>query len=258
MEKLGNQKYPSMPIGTAVEFGRKIAAQAKGGSLNMATVATVLGHTTANSGALATKLAELRAYGLIDGRGDTTRPTALADRLAVPQDSQEFAQSVDEMVRKVPLFNELLGRMKGMSLDNEAIFPQLQAITGLSRAEVQDHVERIGKLLREASSRTSGMGPPSSASPSTGTAPSASARPVGPQHGSSEQIGSNPNQSDVTNPTLELRVGSHTFRRTWTLSPKGVKSMKAALEYLLGDEPFWEQLEEEAAQSPPKGGELSG
>lgn len=247
MEEIGTYRYPAMSLTAAIDYAKRLQTASKGGPMNLAGVASVLGHSTASSGGFLIKVAELRAYGILEGRADQIRTTQLADHLTIPASPDEFARTVEQVARKVPLFGDLMDRLKGISPDDDAIALQLAAMTGLPRAEIQGHVPRIGKVVRDAITK-------SRLEVQTGMPPTAPVAPAAPQ-------GQNvPGGGAATPPTpplsapfdgivFDLTIGSRNEHKVGTKTPLGVKSVKRYLENLLKDEAFWTEIEEEA-QSP--------
>lgn len=74
--------FPSMPLAEAVAMVKKIASY--GTTHTNAAVASFLGHTTANSGPYRSKIAALKDYGLLTGRGDDLTVAPLALEIAHP------------------------------------------------------------------------------------------------------------------------------------------------------------------------------
>lgn len=254
MEEIGTYRYPVMALATAVDHARKLQTASKGAPMNSAQVASVLGHTTTNSGGFLSKVAELKAYGLLEGRADQIRTTQLADHLTVPSGPDELAKTTEQVVRKVPLFNELMDRLRGLTPDDDAISLQLQAMTGLPRAEIQGHVARIGKVIREAITKSKSeaqvaMQTPALATPGVPAGPQGQVAPGGGTSTPSVLAPSVPFDGIV----FDLRIGSRNEHKVGTRTPLGVKSVKRYLENLLKDDAFWKEIEEEAQDQQSKG-----
>jgi hypothetical protein len=74
--------FPSMPLGDAVSLIKKIASY--GNAHTDAAVASFLGHSTSNSGPFRSKIAAMRDYGLISGKGGELAVTPLALEIVHP------------------------------------------------------------------------------------------------------------------------------------------------------------------------------
>lgn len=74
--------FPAIPLADAVALVKKIASY--GTTHTNAAIASFLGHQTANSGPYRTKVAALKDFGLLTGRGDELTVTPLALQLTNP------------------------------------------------------------------------------------------------------------------------------------------------------------------------------
>lgn len=90
---------------------------------SVAEIAGYLGHTTTNSGAFRMKLAALRDYGVVSGRGDELQITEIGRTIAVPESLEDRARALqeaflntvfgplyEESVKGTPIAVESLGR----------------------------------------------------------------------------------------------------------------------------------------------------
>ena len=121
-------------------------------------VARALGHIKAKSGAFLLKLATLRAYGLVEGRG-RLRLTEVGCSLASPSNRTEEAKAVEEAIKKIPLWRELYSRF-GPQLPEESFTKVLVELTGCSEEEARekegwvrkaylDDVHRLKRVMTE-------------------------------------------------------------------------------------------------------------
>lgn len=112
--------FPTMPLGEAVTLVKKIASY--GTTHTNAAVASFLGHQTANSGPYRTKVAALKDYGLLTGRGDELTVTPLALELAHPGLDTNPQDSLAVAFRFCKLFSTVYDALpKGRELDVEAL-----------------------------------------------------------------------------------------------------------------------------------------
>lgn len=68
-----------------------------------------MGHTTTNSGAFRQRLAALRSWGLITGRGDTVAITEVGQRLAVTGSEDDERRALREAFQNCEIFARLYG-----------------------------------------------------------------------------------------------------------------------------------------------------
>lgn len=94
--------FPSMSLSEAVTLIKKVASY--GNTHTTAAVASFLGHQTSNSGPYRTKLAALKDYGLLSGRGDDLTVTPLALELVHPGLDADPKSSLSRAFRSCKLF----------------------------------------------------------------------------------------------------------------------------------------------------------
>jgi hypothetical protein len=113
--------YPVIDLGEAASV--LVRASQHGWEHTVAEVAGYMGHATVNSGAFRAKLAALRDYGLVSGRGESLEITAVGRKIAIPETEPErraalqeaFANTVfdglyQESVKGQPIAVESIGR----------------------------------------------------------------------------------------------------------------------------------------------------
>jgi hypothetical protein len=113
--------YPVIDLGEAASV--LVRASQHGWEHTVAEVAGYMGHATVNSGAFRAKLAALRDYGLVSGRGESLEITAVGRKIAIPETEAErraalqeaFANTVfdglyQESVKGQPIAIESIGR----------------------------------------------------------------------------------------------------------------------------------------------------
>lgn len=252
MVAFGSFKYPAMPLSSAIDYAKKLQLASKGNPLNPPQVASILGHSSAGSGAFLTKIADLRAYGILEGRGGDVKTSQIADILTHPKNNSELARAVELVARKIPLFNDLLDRLGSGPYDDDAVGLQLVAISGLPRAQVAEHTAHIGKVIREIISRSRSDDKPVSSSVEDllrgrGLPTLHFNEPVAGEEGQSLTDGKEvPNQTVAPmGVTLELKIGPYTERRAVPYTDVAINGLKAYLKFLLTDESFWEQVKTE-------------
>lgn len=113
--------FPVLDLGEAASV--LVRASQHGWEHSVAEIAGYMGHTTTNSGAFRAKLAALRDYGLVSGRGESLEITQIGRNIAVPEIEQErlaalqeaFANTVfgpvyQESVKGSPISIDSIGR----------------------------------------------------------------------------------------------------------------------------------------------------
>jgi hypothetical protein len=113
--------YPVIDLGDAASV--LVRASQHGWEHTVAEIAGYMGHATVNSGAFRAKLAALRDYGLVSGRGESLEITAVGRKIAIPETDAErytamqeaFANTVfdglyQESVKGQPIAIESIGR----------------------------------------------------------------------------------------------------------------------------------------------------
>lgn len=112
--------FPTMPLGEAVAIIKKIANY--GTTHTNEAVASLLGHTTANSGPYRTKVAALKDFGLLTGRGDDLTVTPLALELTHPGLDANPQTSLAAAFRSCKLFSTVYDALpRGRELDVDAL-----------------------------------------------------------------------------------------------------------------------------------------
>jgi hypothetical protein len=109
-----------MPLADAVTLIKKIASY--GNTHTDAAVASFLGHSTANSGPFRSKVAALRDYGLLAGRGGELTVTELALEIAHPGLGADPAASLRAAFLKCKLFAAVFEALpKDVDLDTAGL-----------------------------------------------------------------------------------------------------------------------------------------
>lgn len=94
--------FPAMPLSDAVVLIKKVASY--GTTHTNAAVASFLGHQTPNSGPYRSKVAALKDYGLLAGRGDELTVTALGLEITHPGLDADPKASLSKAFRSCKLF----------------------------------------------------------------------------------------------------------------------------------------------------------
>jgi hypothetical protein len=147
--KSPSRGFPSMPLDDAANVIRK--AGAYGYEQRVGALAQYMGHTTTNSGAFKAKIASLRDFGLIIGRGDTLSLSQLAQTIAHPVDVQAGRDALQEAFFKSDVFAKLHADVaKGVPLDLENIGNTAVRNLGVAAASRQTFIESFVASAVEA------------------------------------------------------------------------------------------------------------
>ena len=147
MGKLGAFSYPEISLDEAIGIVAIVATRLKG-RVSRRGLALVLNQSEL-SGWLSHKLAALRDFGLVEGRGEG-QLTPLAQRLAFPTDEEEAKRAKSEAYGKVALFRTLEGRFHREVPDPAALTLALEQLTETPRFKVMKRVGLIRKHLADA------------------------------------------------------------------------------------------------------------
>ncbi len=232
MPTLGQHDYPLTTVADAIENAKKIVLQFKGQSFDRKALAAALGNKSAETGAFNQRLADLRRFGIIDGRGETLQVTALAQRVAIPTNSDEFSEAVFEMMTRVPLFKLLYEHTEGKTPNEDELLATLINLTKADRAEVQAVVTRIRNNYLSGLSRMGGARPSIASTPGVRSAilkSDAQRLPLEPEN--------------VSLNLIEVRAGEVSLK--YPLTKTGLKLMR----HNFTGPGFWEILEEQVSKS---------
>lgn len=141
--------FPSMPLNDAANAMRK--AGAYGYEHQVGALAQYMGHSTTNSGAFKAKLASLRDFGLVVGRGDVLSLSQLAQTIAHPDDTQAELDALQETFFKSDVFAKVHASLaKGVELDLEGIGNAAVRNFGVAAASKQAFIDSFVASAVEA------------------------------------------------------------------------------------------------------------
>lgn len=147
MAKLGPYSYPDIRFGDAVEIAGRILSKFRG-VVSVKGLAWELGMAE-GSGTLFAKVAALRDFGLVEGRGEL-RVAPLAQRVLHPANSEEGRRSRAEAFRRVDLLRRLHERFQGEVPDDMGLLIALEELTKAPREEIIRRAGLIQKHLADA------------------------------------------------------------------------------------------------------------
>ncbi len=148
MARLGTYSYPDIRFGDAVEIAGRILAKFKG-SVTVKGLAWELGMAE-GSGTLFAKIAALRDFGLVEGRGEL-RVSDLTRRIIYPAMPEERREASTQAFQRVELLRALYQRFEGEAPDDSSLLIALEEITKAPREEIVRRFTIIQKHLTDAS-----------------------------------------------------------------------------------------------------------
>ena len=147
MAKLGPYTYPDIRFGDAVEIAGRILTKFKG-IVSVKGLAWELGMAE-GSGTLFAKVAAMRDFGLLEGRGEL-RISPLAQRVLHPANAKEGQEARAEAFQRVDLLRQLYARFEGEVPDDMSMLVGLEEITRSPRDEIVRRAPLIQKHLTDA------------------------------------------------------------------------------------------------------------
>lgn len=147
MAKLGPYSYPDIRFGDAVEISGRVLTKFKG-TVSVKGLAWELGMAE-GSGTLFAKVAAMRDFGLIEGRGEL-RVSPLAQRVLHPANAAEGHAARAEAFERVDLLRQLYARFEGEVPDDMSMLVGLEEITRAARDEIVRRAPLIQKHLTDA------------------------------------------------------------------------------------------------------------
>ncbi|MDO8750411.1 MAG: hypothetical protein Q7K03_04635 [Dehalococcoidia bacterium] len=155
MAKLGTYSYPDIRFGDAVEIAGRILSKFRG----TVTVKGLAWELTMaeNSGTLFAKIAALRDFGLVEGRGEL-RISDLGRRILRPANPEEARQTRIEAFQRVDLLRALYEKFEGEAPDDSTLLIALEEISKAPREEIvrrfsliQKHLGDVARAMRHLS-----------------------------------------------------------------------------------------------------------
>ena len=147
MAKLGPYTYPDIRFGDAVEIAGRVLSKFKG-VVSVKGLAWELGMAE-GSGTLFAKVAAMRDFGLLEGRGEL-RVSPLAQRVLHPANTREGQEARAEAFQRVDLLRQLYDRFEGEVPDDMSLLVGLEEVTRASRDEIVRRAPLIHKHLTDA------------------------------------------------------------------------------------------------------------
>jgi len=161
--KIGSYSVPTYSLESLLIATKSIYETLGGKEANSEFIADVLGHAP-KSGSFATKMADLKSYGLIEGRGSNIRVSELGKLATGFGQDVEQNEALLEIVRNIDLWRELLDRYD-VNIKKENFWAILAQITGAERLIAKKKADSVRKAYLEAVEYIKSVGEPTETIP---------------------------------------------------------------------------------------------
>lgn len=138
--------YPYYNLDLSIDVARMIHEKG-GGECSSAHLASFLGYKSARSGTYLTRLSSAKIFGLVEGKGDSLRPTERALAIINPVMPDDRRRENINAFLGVPLYREIYERFKEKSLPPEGGLKNLLRST---LQVVQDRVNPAARVFYES------------------------------------------------------------------------------------------------------------
>lgn len=114
------------------------------------TLASIMGHKSAKSGAFTQKITNMKAYHLIDGRGKV-QVTETGRKIALPNNIDELNEGLIEALTSIPLWREIYDKFTKIDkqLPTSDFWVEIRQICGITPDEAQNKAEIVKKTYLE-------------------------------------------------------------------------------------------------------------
>jgi hypothetical protein len=144
--KIGKFYYPRYDLSTLLDEVKILYDEYGKTEITREHIATKL-KCSPTSGGFGQKLADFRAYGLLDGRG-TFHVTDMGMKASGYGTEKERAESMDSAVRKIELWR-LIHAKWGTSIPADTFWIDLAEITGVERSESKKEADTVRKAYMD-------------------------------------------------------------------------------------------------------------
>ena len=145
--KLGAYSIPRSRLGTLLADTKKIYERFKSEEIQVDHIGSFLG-LSPRSGGFLQKMADLRAYGLIEGRGSKSRVSKLGIDATFGIGPAEKSVALEKIVKNIPLWG-IFYEKYGKEITVEDFWIDLEKITGIERLDSQKVAESVRKHYNE-------------------------------------------------------------------------------------------------------------
>ncbi len=141
--KLGTYSIPRSRLGTLLADTKRIYERFKSEEIQVDHIGSFLG-LSPRSGGFLQKMADLRAYGLIEGRGSKSRVSKLGLDATFGISPAEKSIALEKIVKNIPLWGIFYDKY-GKEITVDDFWIDLEKITGIERLDAQKEAELVRK-----------------------------------------------------------------------------------------------------------------
>jgi len=147
--KIGNKPIPNTRLPELIEAVKTIYGKFGSKEIDDETISSLLGHSTARSGAYKQKLADLRSFGLIDPRGNV-RVTERGRKVSYPDNPKDEQEGLIAAIRDIELWKLIYDKYtrKGLTLPSD-FWTDIRLWTGLPPEKAKNRAEIVKRLFSE-------------------------------------------------------------------------------------------------------------
>jgi hypothetical protein len=146
--------YPSVSLGDAIEFTRKLRDALGKGPYSREEAAKALGHTNL-TGPAARKVAALVQYGLLERNGNTYSQSERAQDILKPLSDESRDAAIQRAAVSPRLFAKLAGRFGGQALPN--LLQNIVVRDGVSEGAAEEVVRIFTDTMKSANLLVNGV-----------------------------------------------------------------------------------------------------
>lgn len=145
MAKIDDTRYPRITAEDAGRIAGTLVNEFGGTVSSEEAFAQSIGHTSTNSGAYMSKIADCRQYGIIPSRG--LKATDLAKRIANPESDEAERETLLEMYQNIQLLSDLYENLNGKELPEEG-WRIISEVTGANPKESREAEDTVRELYQ--------------------------------------------------------------------------------------------------------------
>jgi hypothetical protein len=143
--KIGSYTIPNNRLKDLIEDTKRIYEKFPSEEVEAEFIAHTIGNSP-KSGSFRQKLADLRSYGLLEGRGKI-RVSELGKTITYGHASEKI-EAFEKILKNIPLWGIFLDRY-GISIKEDSFWVDLAKITGVERPLAQNKAEWVRKIYME-------------------------------------------------------------------------------------------------------------
>lgn len=147
---------PSMPMSKAMKDALTVVGHFRDQAFSNEALASALGYSSAKSGPFHQRIADLRKYGVLTGRGSQLTACPLAQAIYNDRPG-ERAKALREMMESIPLFKALYEKFGDKLPDDQTLTTALIQITDAGRPDVEGCLVMLREAYTDALSTVPAM-----------------------------------------------------------------------------------------------------